>query len=287
MQVIWKARAAAKLQKAVMKVTFPFLVLTQKISRTYTSQKMMKKMAKSDGVNVIPFTTRAGAVSGVAEDDTAKDFFQLFIPDELLDMIVEGTNRYARQCIARKPDPKWQNRSREEMQAFFSLHVLFRYHNLSKTSLYWSKDKTLGVAFVKRVMPRDRFDKLTQYLHLNNNENAIPRGQPNHDKLFKVRPFLEAVVKACQEEYRPRQNLSVDEAMVAFKGQLSMKQYVPLNPIKRGIKVWECADSSNCYVYILQVYTGRQDGSVTEHGLGYRLVRELSEPFIGKHHHIL
>lgn len=73
-------------------------------------------------------------------------------------------------------------------------------------------------------MPRDRFDKLTQYLHLNNSENAIPQGQPNHDKLFKVRPFLEAVVKACREEYWPCQNLSVDEAMVAFKGQLSMKQ---------------------------------------------------------------
>ena len=104
MQVIWKARAAAKLQKVVIKVTSLFLVLTQKISRTWTSQKMMKKMAKSDGVNVLPFTTRVGAVSGVAEDDTAKDFFQLFIPDELLDMIVEETNRYARQCIARKPD---------------------------------------------------------------------------------------------------------------------------------------------------------------------------------------
>jgi len=29
-------------------------------------------------------------------------------------------------------------------------------------------------------------------------------------------------VKACREEYRPRQNLAVDEAMVAFKGQLSI-----------------------------------------------------------------
>ena len=135
------------------------------------------------------------------------------------------------------------------MQAFFGLHVLFGYHNLPETSLYWSKDETLGVAFIKSIMPRDWFDKLTQYLHLNYNENAIPQGRPNHDKLFKVRPFLEAVVKACQEEYWPCQNLSVDEAMVAFKGQLSMKQYVPLKPIKRGIKVWECADSSNGYVY--------------------------------------
>jgi len=135
-------------------------------------------------------------------------------------------------------------------------------------------------------MPRNRFNKLQQYLHLNNNENAIPRGQPNHNKLFKVRPFLEAVLKACCEEYRPRQNLAVDEAMVAFKGQLSMKQYVPSKPIKRGIKIWECADSLNGYVCNFQVYTWQQDGGITEHRLGYCVVRELTQPFVGKHHHI-
>ena len=126
---------------------------------------MMKNMAKSDShnrapINVTPFTARAGAVSGVAEDGTAKDFFHLFIPDELFNMIVEETNRYARQCIAQKPGPKWQNTSHEEMQAFFGLYVPFGYHNLPETSLYWSKDETLGVAFVKRVITRDRFKVL-------------------------------------------------------------------------------------------------------------------------------
>lgn len=157
---------------------------------------------------------------------------------------------------------------------------------MPETSLYWSDDPALGVPFVKRVMARNRFDKLNQYLHLNNNENFVPRGQPNHDKLFKVRPFLDAVVKNLREEYHPKQNLSVDEAMVGFKGQLSMKQYLPMKPVKRGIKIWECADSSNGYVYNLQVYTGKQDGGVTENGLSYRVVRELTEPFLHKYHHV-
>lgn len=56
----------------------------------------------------------------------------------------------------------------------------------------------------------------------NNNENLIPQGKRNHDKLFKVRPYLHAVVKAFREDYRPNRGLSVDEAMVGFKGQLSM-----------------------------------------------------------------
>jgi len=152
---------------------------------------------------------------------------------------------------------------------------------LPETSLYWSKDPALGVPFVKHVMTRDRFDKLNQYLHLNNNENFVPRGQPNHDKLFKVRPFLEAVMKNFREEYRPKQNSSMNEAMVGFKGQLSMKQYLPLKPVKRGIKIWECPDSSNGYVCNLQGYTGKQDGDITEQGLGYHVVRDLAQ-----HHHV-
>lgn len=60
-----------------------------------------------------------------------------FIPNELVGMIVEETNCYARQFIARKPDPKRQNTSREEMQAFFGLHMPYDYHILPKTSLYY------------------------------------------------------------------------------------------------------------------------------------------------------
>ena len=74
--------------------------------------------------------------------------------------------------------------------------------------------------------------------HLNNDEKVIPPSQPNHDKLIKVQPFLDAVIKAFHKEYCPTQNLSIDEAMVAFKGQLklNMKQYVPLEMIIRCIK---------------------------------------------------
>lgn len=74
--------------------------------------------------------------------------------------------------------------------------------------------------------------------HLNNNEKVIPPSQPDQHKLFKVQPFLDAVIKAFHKEYCPNQNLTIDEAMVAFKGQLkpNMKQYVPLKMIIRRIK---------------------------------------------------
>ena len=38
---------------------------------------------------------------------------------------------------------------------------------------------------------------------VNKNEKVIPPSQPNHDKLFKVQPFLDAVIKAFHKEYWP------------------------------------------------------------------------------------
>ena len=125
-------------------------------------------------VNITAFDSRMGATSTIPEDGTAKDFFCLFISDEIVEEIEVETNCYAGQCMSRKADPKWYETNLAEMQAFFGLHVLLGIHVVPDTSLYWSKDPALSVSFIKRVMTRDRFDKLTQYLHLNNNENKIP-----------------------------------------------------------------------------------------------------------------
>ena len=89
-----------------------------------------------------------------------------------------------------------------------------------------------------------------------------------------------------KSEYRPSKNVSIDEAMIPFKGRLSLKQYMPLKPVKRGIKVWECADSSNGFVCDLEVYTGKQHDGNPGQGLGHRVVRNLTRPLVGKNHHV-
>ena len=37
--------------------------------------------------------------------------------------------------------------------------------------------------------------------------------------------------------YQPHREVAVDEAMIKFTGRSSLKQYMPMKPIKRGIKV--------------------------------------------------
>ena len=50
---------------------------------------------------------------------------------------------------------------------------------------------------------------------------------------------------------------SIDESMVKFKDRSSLKQYLPLKPIKRGIKIWQRCDARSGYAYDLNVDSGK------------------------------
>ena len=201
---------------------------------------------------------------------------------ELIEQIVLETNCYARECIAMKPDPEWFNTTLAEVKVFLGLHMLFGMKQLPATRLYWSNDPLIGVTAVQKVMSRNRFDKLLPYLHVNNNANQVPRENTARDKLLKVRPVLDRVVECCKMELRPDKNLSVDEAMVKFQGRLGMKHYMPMKPVKIGIKVWKIAEASSGFVCDFEVYTGKRQDGATEHNLAYRVVYDLTRKITGK-----
>lgn len=60
-----------------------------------------------------------------------------------------------------------------------------------------------------------------------------------------------------------------------FKGRLTLKQYMPKKPIKRGFKIWARCDSATGYLYQFEIYTGKGD-SMEDEGLGYNVVKKLS-----------
>lgn len=74
----------------------------------------------------------------------------------------------------------------------------------------------------------------------------------------------------------PGKEVSIDEAMIPFKGCSSLKQYLPMKTIKRGIKVWARADANNSYISAFAVYTGKK-GNTSEKGLGAKVVKALCE----------
>lgn len=108
------------------------------------------------------------------------------------------------------------------------------------------------------------------------NSTLAPRGDQNYDKLGKVRPIIDAVREQFLRAYDPHQQSSIDEAMIAFKGRSTLKQYVPKKPIKRGFKAWVRADAVTGYVCDFDIYTGKTEGE-REYGLGGSVVKRLTD----------
>ncbi|KAK3701238.1 hypothetical protein QZH41_003200 [Actinostola sp. cb2023] len=74
--------------------------------------------------------------------------------------------------------------------------------------------------------------------------------------------------------------------MIPYRGRISFRQYMPAKPTKYGIKVWMAADSSNGFVLDFNFYLGKEAGPALIHGLGYRVVTKLIQPFMNRNHHI-
>lgn len=60
------------------------------------------------------------------------------------------------------------------------------------------------------------------------------------------------------------------------KGRSSLKQYMPMKPVKRGYKIWARADALTGYLYEFEVYSGKTE-RVVEVSLGPNIVFRLSE----------
>ena len=111
-------------------------------------------------------------------NSTEIDFFKVFFTDDMMNMIVTDTNRYASQKQQQVPDKKWVPVTLIELNAWIGLRLYMSVKNLPSVAEYWSMDWMFGHLYPPNVMCRDRFDKISQYLHVADISTNPPRGQP-------------------------------------------------------------------------------------------------------------
>ena len=224
---------------------------------------------------------------------TPLDYFKLFFTDNILDLLVTETNRYAAQCTeaAPKPLPKysylalWVPVTRTDMTVFIALLINMGIVNKPEVRSYWSVDPILATSFFGTCMSRNRFEQILMFLHICNNLEQPDVNDPHRDKLFKIRPFLDMFTEACKTVYYPKRDLAVDESMMPWKGRVAFKQFIPSKPTKYGIKMYFCCEAGTGYISCLKMYSGKQ-GEHAEREHGENVVRYLTSDFHGKGHTI-
>lgn len=209
------------------------------------------------------------------------EYFERFFANDVMNLISVQTNLYAHQNNAKN----WTDTNATEIKALLGIHLLMSLHPLPQETQYWSSDPLYHVQPIADIMPLKRYKKLMECFHLNDNTKASKRDEPGYDKLFKLRPLIDLLNDRFSRECSMSKSQSIDECMVKFKGRSSLKQYMPMKPIKRGYKIWARADSSSGYLYQFEVYCGKTEG-VVEVGLGPNVVLRLSEAIRNKGCHV-
>ena len=107
-----------------------------------------------------------------------------------------------------------------------------------------------------QIMKRNRFSLVLRFLHLNDSTQYIRKGEPGHDPLFKLRPFIEPLFRCFQASYTLSKEICVDESIIGYKGRQNFIQYMPKKPTKWGMKAYILADSQTGYLYNWYLYSG-------------------------------
>ena len=147
----------------------------------------------------------------------------------------------------------WKDVSKKEIESFLGLVILMGINNLPDMKLYWSSDMVFQNTFISSIMSRNRFLQFFYNLYLADNSLEPKRGSREYSKIYKVENFTEILRRNFQKSYTLGRYGSIDESMIKFKGRSSLKQYLPLKPIKRGYKVWCLCDSITGFLFNFQI----------------------------------
>ena len=90
------------------------------------------------------------------------------------------------------------------------------------------------------------------------------------------------MISRFNSAYIPHQNISLDEGMIPWRGNLSFRVYSPDKPVKYGIKAYMVSDSSNGYVLKFKLYTGKSLTGPSFNGATYDLVMDMMRGFFDK-----
>src|SRR5665648_793900 len=176
-------------------------------------------------------------------EDTPLRLLQRFLPPALMEEFAQHTNAAAPH--------DWRPSTAAELYAFLGAHLFMGIDRLPRTELYWSS--TFGHPLITSLFSRDRFKQLLRFFRVvAPDEDAAERNPLPH-----VRALAEKLNASFAAHAAPSQHLTLDEAMVAYKGRSPIKQYIPSKPHKWGYKIW-CLASED-YLLHFEVYAGKEE----------------------------
>lgn len=212
------------------------------------------------GLKRFVFTKENGLQVPLPGNNEPIDWFNLLVDDQFLQFICTETNKYALELYCgpntnvQSRITKWKDLTVPELKIFLGLLLHTGSIRLNRLQDYWKKHYLYDLSPFRKFMSRDRFLIILRCLHFS---NATPHQQPT-SRTDKVEKLVEYFNDKMATIYYPGQQLSIDEAMVLWRGRLVFRQYIKGKRHKYGIKLYSVNEPEGLTMKF-KVYAGGQD----------------------------
>lgn len=197
----------------------------------------------------------------MTDKTTPLEFFLEFFDDELFDLIIKQTNKYASRQIDQHLTPHsrlnfFVNVDRGELARFLAILILQGLLSNPVEKHYWIENGYLTLKYFRDIMIYNRFVLLKRLLHFSDSTDSqtLPADE---NKLRKIKPVLDHLQKKCSSLYLPGQEIAVDESLLKWQGRLSFAQRIATKAASVGVKSYELCESATGYLWRFFVYTGK------------------------------
>ena len=184
------------------------------------------------------------------------DYISHFLPEELFQLLCDCTN-----SRAVTDNPEWKMVGTEEMKKFMGMTLYMGLVKKPALRDYWATDILMTTPFCvsKQNLSRNRYIDILRYIRFSD-----PRNVRQENKNTR----LEDLLNLCHQisaTYLPGQDLSVDEALLLFKGRLQIKVFVRIKRARFGVKLFLLCDTDG-YTRFCIPYVGQQtDIEIQDH----------------------
>ena len=208
-----------------------------------------------------------------------QEAFHLFVTEEIICDIQRNTNRKVREIRSASTRPRGFMTifSYEETRACIGLILKAGLDRDSMTDVgdLWSPIE--GRPFYRAVLSQKRFCFFLRCLRLDNYRTRPER--LTNDRLAAVSDIWNQFLLNLRRHYIPGDTLTVDEQLVAYRGRIPGRTYLPSKPGKYGLKIFWLAEAGSGFALNAKIYTGRNRNGPPERNLGEKVVMSLTEPY--------
>ncbi|CAK9801059.1 PiggyBac transposable element-derived protein 4 [Anthophora plagiata] len=222
---------------------------------------------------------RTSSINTMSQDhENIWEAAQLFLGDDLFELLVTETNRYRSHVAIKYKEykaVKWVDVTVTEMKKFLGLIILMGQVPKGDMYDYWSTLSYIETPIFPKTMSRNRFMQIWRMWHFCNNDLL----HDETDKLFKIREVLNYMQHKFETVYTPKQQLSLDEGVIPWRDRLFFRTYNPAKIVKYGILVRMLCEATSGYICNFKVYSGSEATLEST-------VLTILDPYVGFHHHV-